>query len=412
MLANPPFGVEWRQQKKYIDHEADTLGFAGRFGAGTPRINDGALLFLQHMISKMRPAEQDGSRIGIVFNGSPLFTGDAGSGESEIRRWIIENDWLEAIVALPEQLFYNTGIATYIWIITNRKAADHKGKIQLIDARNFWVPMEKSLGNKRRRIGDPHDKPKDPNHIDEITRIYANFSDGQSRTFTIDGQPKELVVSKVFDNEDFGYHKITVERPLRLNFQATPERIARLEEQTAFKNLVVSRKKNEAVRQEETEAGQARQQALRDLLAAFADQHGDTLFMDRTDFLSALRNIVRARGVKLSASESKAVLAALGERDEAAETCRDKKGNPEPDSDLRDTETVPLKEDIEAYFQREVLPHVPDAWIDHHKTKVGYEIPLNRHFYRYEPPRELEDIEAEIKELEGEIMDLLKEVTA
>lgn len=412
MLANPPFGVEWRQQQKYINQEADTLGFSGRFGAGTPRINDGALLFLQHMISKMRPAEKGGSRIGIVFNGSPLFTGDAGSGESEIRRWIIENDWLEAIVALPEQLFYNTGIATYIWVITNRKVKERRGRVQLIDARNFWVPMEKSLGNKRRRIGDPQDKAKDPDHIAEITRIYESFQDGETRTFLLDGREKELVVSKLFDNDDFGYHKITVERPLRLNFQATEERIARLEEQTAFKNLASSNKKNETVRQQEIEAGRTRQQAIRDLLTAFAGEHGETMCKDRKQFLLSLREAERVRGVKLSPSELKAVLAALGERDETAEICKDKKGDPEPDTELRDTETVPRQERIEEYFQREVLPHVPDAWIDHSKTRVGFEIPLNRHFYRYEPPRELAEIEAEIKNLEGEILELLREVTA
>ncbi|WP_020564583.1 type I restriction-modification system subunit M [Methylosarcina fibrata] len=424
MLANPPFGVEWKQQQKTIQQEADTLGYAGRFGAGTPRINDGALLFLQHMIAKMRTVENGGSRIGIVFNGSPLFTGDAGSGESEIRRWIIENDWLEAIVALPEQLFYNTGISTYIWIISNRKEPQRKGKIQLIDARNFWVPMEKSLGNKRRRIGDPGDKAKDPDHIGEITRIYANFTEGETRRFNIDGKDKELVVSKVFDNADFGYHKITVERPLRLNFQASAERMARIEEQTAFVNLAGSNKKNETARQQEIEGGRARQQQIRDLLAAFAAQHGDEnalgrgeksfapTYLDRTAFLNALRQTEQATGIRLSASELKAVLAALSERDESAQICTDRQGNPEPDSDLRDTETVPLKESIEAYFQREVLPHVPDAWIDHGKTKIGYEIPLNRHFYRYEPPRELEVIEAEIKSLEGEIIELLREVTA
>ena len=411
MLANPPFGVEWKQQQRYIQQEADTLGYAGRFGAGTPRINDGALLFLQHMISKMRTPKDGGSRIGIVFNGSPLFTGDAGSGESNIRQWIIENDWLEAIVALPEQLFYNTGIATYVWIITNRKEFPRKGKVQLIDARNFWVQMEKSLGNKRRRIGDPSDKPIDPDHIAEITRIHTNFADGETRTFKLNGTEKELTVSKIFDNEDFGFHKITVERPLRLNFQATPERIARLEEQTAFKNLATSKKKNETIRQREIEAGKIRQQIIRDLLATFAEKHDDTLFKDRKQFLIALRDIDRSRDVKLSAPEIKTVLAALGERDESAEICRDKHGKPEPNTDLRDTESVPLKEGIEDYFRREVLPHVPDAWIDHNKTKVGYEIPLNRHFYCYEAPRPLEVIKADIKGLEGEILDLLREVT-
>lgn len=411
MLANPPFGVEWKQQQKHILKEADTLGYNGRFGAGTPRINDGALLFLQHMIAKMRPVDKGGSRIGIVFNGSPLFTGDAGSGESEIRRWIIENDWLEVIVALPEQLFYNTGIATYIWVITNRKTETRQGQVQLIDARNFWVPMEKSLGNKRRRIGDPQDKPKDPDHIAEITSIYENFQDGETRTFHAEGKDKELVVSKVFDNKDFGYHRITVERPLRLNFQATEKRIAQLEEQTAFQNLASSKKKNETARRQEIEAGKARQQVIRDLLAEFAELHGETLFKDRRKFLSALHEVGRNRKVTLAAPEKKAVIAALGERDETAEMCTDGKGKPEPDPELRDTEAVPLKENIEDYFQREVLPHVPDAWIDRAKTKVGYEIPLNRHFYRYEPPRELAEIEAEIKALESEMLELLREVT-
>jgi type I restriction enzyme M protein len=412
MLANPPFGVEWKQQQRHIQQEADTLGYAGRFGAGTPRINGGAFLFLQHMISKMRAPKEGGSRIGIVFNGSPLFTGDAGSGESNIRRWIIENDWLEAIVALPEQLFYNTGIATYAWIVTNKKEKRRKGKVQLIDARNFWVQMEKSLGNKRRRIGDPSDKAKDPDHIAEITRIHAGFKDGETRRFKPNGKEKTLVVSKIFDNEDFGYHKITVERPLRLNFQAVPERLARLEEQTAFKNLAGSTKKNEAVRLQEIAAGQERQQAIRDLLAAFGLKYGDRLFKEREAFLKALREMDRSRNVRLAAPELKAMLAALGERDETAEICRDKQGNLEPDPDLRDTENVPLKENIEAYFKREVLPHVPDAWIDDSKTKVGYAIPLNRNFYCYEPPRPLEMIEAEIKTLEGEILELLREVAA
>jgi type I restriction enzyme M protein len=414
MLANPPFGVEWKQQQKFIEQERDTLGFSGRFGAGTPRVNDGALLFLQHMLAKMRAPQDGGSRLAIVFNGSPLFTGDAGSGESEIRRWIIENDWLEAIVALPEQLFYNTGISTYIWVLTNRKEKPRKGKVQLIDARQFWVPMEKSLGNKRRRIGDPSEKEKDPDHIGEITKIHGNFRDGETRTFTeedpITHQPvqRERVVSKIFDNEDFGYRKITVERPLRLNFQASAERLARLEDESGFKNLATSSKKDPAAREEEIAAGQQRQEEIR----AFLRTLGDTLWKDREAFLNHLRQSAKLAGLRLSASELKAVLAALGERDETAEICRDAQGNPEPDPELRDTETVPLKESIEAYFQREVLPHVPDAWIDETKTKVGYEIPLNRHFYRYEPPRPLEVIEQDIKALEEEIVRLLKEVTA
>ena len=415
MLANPPFGVEWKQQQRYIENERDSLGFGGRFGAGTPRVNDGALLFLQHMLAKMRAPQDGGSRLAIVFNGSPLFTGDAGGGESEIRRWIIENDWLEAIVALPEQLFYNTGISTYLWVLTNRKERSRKGKVQLIDARQFWVQMEKSLGNKRRRIGDPADKEKDPDHIGELTRIFGSFKDGETRTFTeedpVTNQPvqRQRVVSKVFDNEDFGYHKITVERPLRLNFQASAERLARLDDVSAFKNLAVSRKKaGTKVHASEVAAGQARQEEIR----AFLRTLGDRLWQDREAFLSHLRQAAKAADVRLSAAELKAVLAALGERDETAEICRDKDGQPEPDADLRDTETVPLKENIGDYFKREVLPHVPDAWIDESKTKVGYEIPLNRHFYRYEPPRPLEVIEADIKALEDDIMKLLKEVTA
>lgn len=414
MLANPPFGVEWKQQQRYIEHERDSLGYQGRFGAGTPRINDGALLFLQHMIDKMRPASEGGSRIGIVFNGSPLFTGDAGSGESEIRRWIIENDWLEVVVALPEQLFYNTGISTYIWILTNHKEPQRKGKVQLIDARHHWVPMEKSLGNKRRRMGDPSDKPKDPDYLGDITRLHGQFQEGSSRwvLFDQDGKVvsvsntaptgdlpgtatagqvwKQLVVSQVFDNEDFGYHKITVERPLRLNFHATPERLARLT------GMAGSEK---------------RQQQIHDLLAEFAKRHPEPM-NDRKRFLDCLQPLDRELDVRLSMPELKAVVNALGERDESAEICRNRDGEAEADPELRDTENVPLKESIQAYFEREVLPHVPNAWIDHSKTKIGYEIPLNRHFYRYEPPRELAVIEAEIKALEADIVRLLGEVTA
>ena len=420
MLANPPFGVEWKQQVRYIENERDTLGFSGRFGAGTPRVNDGALLFLQHMLAKMRTPEEGGSRLAIVFNGSPLFTGDAGGGESEIRRWIIENDWLETIVALPEQLFYNTGISTYLWVLTNRKEKRRRGKVQLIDARQFWVQMEKSLGNKRRRIGDPSDDqhPKDPDHIGDIARIHGDFENGLVREFveedSITHQPvkKAKVVCRLFDNEDFGYHKITVERPLRLNFQASAERIARLDDESGFKNLASSTKKNARAHEEEVEAGRLRQDEIRNAMRKFGKENAEKLYKDRKEFLTDLRSFDRAGGPGLSAPELKAILSALGERDETAEICRDRDGNPEPDPELRDTETVPLKESIEDYFKREVLPHVPDAWIDESKTKIGYEIPLNRHFYRYEPPRPLEVIEADLKKIEGEIVDLLKGVTS
>jgi type I restriction enzyme M protein len=452
MLANPPFGVEWKQQATFIDKEHKTLGHHGRFGAGLPRINDGALLFLQHMLSKRRAPKEGGSRIGIVFNGSPLFTGDAGSGESNIRQWIIESDWLEAIVALPDQLFYNTGISTYLWILTNRKERERKGKIQLIDARQFYVKMRKSLGNKRNKIGDRDEN--EPDQIGEITRIFGNFRDGETRKFTIDAKEKTLVVSKIFDNADFGYHKITVERPLRLNFQVTEERIARLEEESGFRNLATSGKKSEKIRLEEIELGKSRQEEIRQLLRVFAAKHREPhsratkqeaasgapsvtpakagvqsrpksldaglhrhdaeaaprLYKDRKTFIDDLKTLDNERGVRLTAAELKAVVNALGERDETAEICRDRDGNPEPDPELRDTETVPLKESVDEYFKREVLPHVSDAWIDESKTKVGYEIPLNRHFYRYEPPRPVEEIEADIKTLENDILALLKEV--
>ena len=412
ILANPPFGVEWKQQQQHIKHERDTLGYDGRFGAGLPRINDGSLLFLQHMLSKMHPTEGDngGSRIAIVFNGSPLFTGDAGSGESNIRQWIIENDWLEAIAALPDQMFYNTGIATYIWVLTNRKEPHRVGKVQLIDGRQFFTKMRKSLGNKRHELS--------PDQIDDLTRIHGNFAHGETRDLTdedpVTHEPRTRprVVSKVFDNGDFGYRKITVERPLRLNFAATPERIARLEDEKAFTNLAKSRKRPGPQHDAEVAEGKARQELIRVMLEALADETSGQVMHDRDAFLDALSDVERATGVRLAAPERKAVLAALSERSPDAAICRDKNGNPEPDTDLRDTETVPLNEGVDDYMAREVLPHVPDAWVDHTKTRVGYEIPLNRHFYVYEPPRSLDAIDADLHELEREIIGLLADVTS
>ena len=412
ILANPPFGVEWKQQQQHIKNERDTLGYDGRFGAGLPRINDGSLLFLQHMLSKMHPTEGDngGSRIAIVFNGSPLFTGDAGSGESNIRQWIIENDWLEAIVALPDQMFYNTGIATYIWVLTNRKEPHRVGKVHLIDGRQFFTKMRKSLGNKRHELS--------PDQIDDLTRIHGNFAHGETRDLTDEDPVTHLprtrprVVSKVFDNSDFGYRKITVERPLRLNFAATPERIARLEDEKAFTNLAKSRKRPGPQHDAEVAEGKARQELIRALLEALADETSSQVMNDRDAFLDALSDVEQATGVRLAAPERKAVLAALCERSPDAAICRDRNGNPEPDTDLRDTETVPLNDDVDDYMAREVLPHVPDAWVDHTKTKIGYEIPLNRHFYVYEPPRSLDDIDADLHELEREIIGLLADVTS
>ncbi len=415
MLANPPFGVEWKQQKQAIERERDTLGYQGRFGAGTPRINDGSLLFLQHMLSKMEPVAEDGtggSRIAIVFNGSPLFTGDAGGGESSIRQWIIENDWLEAIVALPDQLFYNTGISTYVWVLTNRKEKRRQGKVQLIDGRQFFVKMRKSLGNKRNELS--------PEQIDDLTRLHGNCEDGEMRDLlhedpvTHEQRTRPRVVSKVFANEDFGYRKVTVERPLRLNFAATEERLTRIEDEKSFQNLARSKKKSGPAHDAAVSEGQARQEALRGLVRSLAGETGGEVARDREAFAEVLRSAAAGAGagVKLTAAERKAVLSALGERDPEAEVCHDSKGNPEPDPDLRDTETVPLSEDVDAYIAREVLPHVPDAWVDESKTKVGYEIPLNRYFYVYEPPRPLDEIETDLKALEQEIAELLSEVTA
>ncbi|MCB5272097.1 MAG: SAM-dependent methyltransferase, partial [Candidatus Cloacimonetes bacterium] len=403
MLANPPFGVEWKKQQKTITTEHENLGFNGRFGAGLPRINDGSLLFLQHMISKMRDTKEGGSRIAIVFNGSPLFTGDAGSGESNIRQWIIEKDWLEAIVAMPDQLFYNTGISTYIWIITNKKEKHRQGKIQLIDARLFYHKMRKSLGNKRHVIGDGEDNRFD--HISQITKIHADFIHNQELEIISNTEPTSAIVSKIFDNEDFGYHKIVVERPLRLNFMASEERIAKLDTIKAFAKLAESKKKKATAEyQKEIEAGKARQKQIKALLHSLDDS---ILYKNRKQFVQTLEQAAAAHKLSLSAPELKAILEALSQRDETAEICTNSKGRPEADTELRDTESIPLKEDIQAYFQREVLPHVPDAWIDKSKTKIGYEIPLNRHFYVYQPPRPLDEIEAELKTIEAEISKLL-----
>jgi type I restriction enzyme M protein len=287
-----------------------------------------------------------------------------------------------------------------------------------VDARRFFVKMPKSLGNKRNKIGDPEDRPSEPDQIRDVSKIVGDFRDGETRMFTeedpITKEPAERkrVVSKIFDNADFGFRKISVDRPLRLNFQASQDRIGRLKDESGFANLASSNKKNEKTRLEEIESGRARQAMVLKLLKTFAGKHGDTLYKDRDKFIADLHEVDRKVRVNLSGPEMKAILAALGERDETAEICRDRHGKPEADADLRDTETVPLKEDIHVYFQREVLPHVPDAWIDESKTKEGYELPLNRHFYQYEAPRPLEVIAADIKKLEGEIVKLLAEVTA
>ena len=432
LMANPPFGVEWKDQKEPVVGEHTTMGFAGRFGAGLPAIDDGSLLFLQHMISKMHPYEegdedQPGSKIAIVFNGSPLFSGEAGSGPSNIRRWIIENDWLDAIVALPDQLFYNTGIFTYVWLVTNRKPPERRGKVQLIDGTRFFEKMKKSLNNKRNEIGEKQ--------IRHLTRVYGNYKDGEKADVLIDEKPESRVISRIFENREFGFLKVTVERPLRMNFEATPERIAKLDDQTAFANLAKSKKrKDAAAARREVEEGRKLQESIRTVLATL---EGKERYMGRAAFEADLEKIAERASVKILAPIKKAIFAAIGERDQDAEICRDSKGRPEPDSELRDTENIPLppctalplpmdfgpkkpndrlvdafREDIDAYIAHEVLPHVPDAWVDYGKTKVGYEIPINRHFYVYKPPRPLDQIEADISRLEGEIAGLLNGLVA
>ena len=376
MLANPPFGVEWKKVKDEVEAEAE-LGYAGRFGAGLPRINDGSFLFLQHMISKMDPVEDKGARLAIVFNGSPLFTGAAGSGESEIRRWILENDWLEGIVALPDQLFYNTGISTYFWILSNRKAPALRGKVILLDARDQWEKMRKSLGDKRKQIS--------AGQIKHITELYVNAL----AVAADEGHPDHGKV-KIFGTRDFGYHRITVERPLKLRFEITEDTLAALESSKPL-------------------AKWDGRDALSLPCATCSARCGGRRRKPRPPCSrqpdpAARSGRARRRTRRRSGRRSRSPTPKAKSRSR-------KDGSPVPDPDLRDYENVPLDEDIDAYFAREVTPHVPDAWIDHTKTKVGYEIPFTRHFYVYTPPRPLAEIDAELRDLESQIQKLLGEVT-
>jgi len=383
MLANPPFGVEWKPESDFIKKEHDEQGYGGRFGAGLPRINDGSFLFLQHMISKMKKPEDGGTRIGIVFNGSPLFTGSAESGESEIRRWIIENDWLETIIALPDQLFYNTGISTYVWIVTNRKSSERKGKVQLIDGSSYFSKMRKSLGNKRNEVSDTHRK--------DLVNLYAEF--------------KESEHCKIFDNSDFGYNRITVERPLKLNFEVNEERLERVEESKPFKSLAESKKrKDQSVIDKEIEEGKKEQEKILSTLSLIIGK-----YTNRDSFMKEFDSVFKNSGIKLSTPTKKSLVSSLSERDENAEVVTNKKGIPEPDSELRDYENVPLKENIDEYMRREVLPYVSDSWVDESKTKIGYEISFNRYFYVYQPPRPVGEIQNDLSKIEDEIEILLKE---
>lgn len=388
MITNPPYGVEWKPAKDAVEAEHEDLGFSGRFGAGLPRIGDGQLLFLQNLVAKMKPVTEEsprGSRIAIIMNGSPLFTGDAGSGESEIRRYLFENDLVEGIVALPSELFYNTGISTYIWILTNHKMAHQKGKVQLVNAVDMYQKMRKSLGNKRNEISEEQ--------INQIVEMY--------------GETKESDNVKIFNNEDFGYYRVTVERPLRLNFQMTEERIERLNDERAFKNLATSRKRGDG-KEKEIAAGKEQQETIKSILK---EMQSETVYKNRETFIDVIKEAFAGTDITLRAPLLKAIWSALSERDETADVCvKNKKGEIEPDPELRDTEIIPLTEDIEEYFEREVLPHVPDAWIDEDKTKIGYEIPFTRHFYQYTKLRPSSEIKAEIQELEASIAEKLKKV--
>ncbi len=372
MLSNPPFGVEWKKVEKIVKAENAEQGYNGRFGAGLPRVSDGSLLFLLHLVSKMRPKREGGSRIGIILNGSPLFTGGAGSGESEIRRYILENDYLEAIVAMPNDMFFNTGIATYIWILSNNKPSHREGQVQLINASSMGNAMRKSLGSKRKFL--------DETQISDIVRIY--------------GENAATQISKIFNTTDFGYRRITVERPLQLSFYPhDADKLEALQNDKGFVKL--------------NELGA-------EILTALGAMESDKV-MSRTEFKKGLEKHLSP---KLSASQFKLVQKHISVHDNEAELCKDSKGKLEANADLRDYENIPLSEDINEYFAREVTPHVPLAWIDEKKKDakdgevgiVGYEIPFNRHFYEYTPPRPLEEIDAELETLNAEIMEMLREI--
>ena len=377
MLSNPPFGVEWKKVQKQITDEHTEKGFNGRFGPGLPRVSDGSLLFLLHLVSKMRDPREGGSRIGIILNGSPLFTGGAGSGESEIRRYLLQNDLVEAIIALPTDMFYNTGIATYVWVLSNHKAAVRQGKVQLIDGSQQFAKMRKSLGSKRQYITEEQ--------IRDLVRLYGRF--------------EETAQSKIFPVEAFGYRRITVERPLRLNFQVSPDRIEKVLEEKAIEKLEAP------ARQRLTEALQAMDASL--------------LHRNREQFSKLLKKTLSAHDVSPSTPELKAILNALSERDPEADICM-VKGQPEADAGLRDNENVPLGESVYDYFEREVKPHVPDAWIDESKTDaqdgevgvVGFEIPFNRHFYVFQPPRPLEEIDRDLKACTDRIKQMIEGLSA
>lgn len=386
-ISNPPFGIEWKTQKIAVDRE-HKLGDKGRFGVGLPAISDGQQLFDLNSLSKLNA----NGRMAIVHNGSPLFNGSAGSGPSEIRRYIIENDWLEAIVQLPSDSFYNTGITTYIWIMSKNKAEHRRGKVQLIDASKMFEKRRKSIGNKRNDIS-PADR-------DVIVRAYGEFL---NKEYKLNGK---ICESKIFNNEDFGYREITVESPLKLNFKIDNERIEKVREERAFINLATSRKKGQAG-EDEIQAGQKLQE---EILAALKENRGEITYKNQRDFEKRIKNIFKTRGIVLAVPVLKAILSGLSEKDESAEIVKGNKGKIQADTELRDTERVPLQEDIYTYFEREVKPYNPESWIDESKTKIGYEIPFTRHFYKYIPPEKTEVLERELLEIEEDLMKSLREL--
>lgn len=370
-LSNPPFGVDWKKERAAVTAEHEVAGFDGRFGPGLPRVSDGSMLFLLHLLSKLRdPVQGAAGRGAIVLNGSPLFTGGAGSGESNIRKWVLENDYLEAIIGLPTDMFYNTGISTYVWILNKDKPQARRGKVQLIDATEMFVKMRKSIGSKRKELSKAN--------IEDIARLYSEFD--------------ETETSKIFATEDFFYRTITVERPLRLNYAFTPDRIERSLALKAVGKLP------------EAEQGQVRQ-----ALEIAVDQAGGTVSTNREEFRAQLVEALNEAGLSLKPALMNALIAELGEHDEDGELVM-RAGKPLPDTSLRDTENVPWVEDIHEYLEREVTPFVPDAWIDEAKTKEGAEIPFTRHFYTYVPPRPLEEIDRDLDEVLGRIRTRLEEV--
>ena len=378
IISNPPYGRDWELDFDDVTKESKEQGYSGRFGAGTPRKNDGQLLFLQHMISKMK--ENDKSRIAVITNGSPLFTGDAGSGESNIRKWILENDYLETLIALPGSLFYNTGIKTYIWILTNEKTLERQRKVQLIDATEEYEKMRKPLGNKSNQISD--------SHIEKIKEYYKTFDNTDK--------------IKIFDNEDFGYTKVVVERPLQRNYQVTEERLDNLHSIPAFKKLAESKNKNPEEKLKEEEQGKQIQQAVIDSLKSV----GEEKHTNWDKFENKVKNAVEQFDF-IKPATIKQIILKLSEHDETAEIVTDKKGNPKADSELRDYEKIPLKKDIDGYFQEEVTPYYPQAWMDRKKDKIGYEINFTQYFYTYTPPRPLEEIEKDIEQITQEIKELI-----